>query len=42
VVVALPRDSPLPDDRWPGELGIQDHPVPLGFAAQLAYPLRRG
>lgn len=32
----------LPDDRWPGELGIQGHPVPPGFAGQLVYPLRRG
>jgi lathosterol oxidase len=32
----------LPGDRWPDELGIQGHPVPAGFAAQLTYPLRRG
>ena len=31
----------LPDGRWPAELGIQGHPVPTGFAAQLVYPLRR-
>lgn len=31
----------LPDDRWPGELGIQGHPVPTGFAGQFVYPLRR-
>jgi len=31
----------LPDDRWPGELGIQGHPVPAGFPAQLAWPFRR-
>lgn len=31
----------LPGDRWPDELGIQGHPVPAGFLAQLAWPLRR-
>lgn len=29
----------LPDDRWPDELGIRGHPVPIGFVAQLLYPL---
>jgi sterol desaturase/sphingolipid hydroxylase (fatty acid hydroxylase superfamily) len=32
----------LPGDRWPEELGVKDHPVPLTFTAQLLYPLRRG
>jgi lathosterol oxidase len=32
----------LPDDRWPGDLGIEGHPVPPGFAGQFVYPLRRG
>lgn len=31
----------LPGDRWPDELGVRGHPVPAGFLAQLAYPLRR-
>ena len=31
----------LPDEQWPLELGISGHPVPAGFGAQLAYPLRR-
>jgi lathosterol oxidase len=31
----------LPDGRWPGELGIEGHPVPTGFAGQFVYPLRR-
>ncbi|HEY7757907.1 MAG TPA: sterol desaturase family protein [Burkholderiales bacterium] len=31
----------LPHGEWPGELGIGGHPVPEGFFAQLAYPLRR-
>ena len=28
----------LPDGRWPDELGIEGHPVPPAFAAQLAWP----
>jgi lathosterol oxidase len=31
----------LPGGEWPGQLGIGGHPVPEGFLAQLAYPLRR-
>jgi lathosterol oxidase len=31
----------LPEDRWPDELGIEGHPLPAGFAAQTAWPLRR-
>jgi sterol desaturase/sphingolipid hydroxylase (fatty acid hydroxylase superfamily) len=31
----------LPGDRWPEELGVRGHRVPLGFAEQLMYPLRR-
>ena len=30
----------LPGAKWPDELGISGHPVPEGFLAQLAYPLR--
>jgi lathosterol oxidase len=30
----------LPGDRWPDELGVRGHPVPLGFTAQLLYPVR--
>lgn len=29
----------LPDARWPEELGVQGHPVPLSFVGQLVYPL---
>ena len=32
----------LPDGHWPVELGIHGHPVPAGFAAQFAYPLKGG
>jgi lathosterol oxidase len=32
----------LPDNRWPEELGVPGHPVPLSFAAQFVYPLRGG
>jgi lathosterol oxidase len=28
----------LPDGRWPEELGVEGHPVPPAFAAQLAWP----
>jgi lathosterol oxidase len=31
----------LPEDRWPEELGVRGHPVPLGLAGQLVYPFRR-
>jgi lathosterol oxidase len=31
----------LPPGAWPDELGIAGHPVPPGFAGQLAWPLRR-
>lgn len=31
----------LPEDRWPEELGVRGHPVPLSLAGQLVYPFRR-
>jgi len=31
----------LPGDRWPDGYGVQGHPVPLGYVAQLRYPFRR-
>jgi sterol desaturase/sphingolipid hydroxylase (fatty acid hydroxylase superfamily) len=32
----------LPAERWPTGYGVQGHPVPKGYVAQLAYPFRRG
>jgi sterol desaturase/sphingolipid hydroxylase (fatty acid hydroxylase superfamily) len=31
----------LPKDRWPAEYGVQGHPVPKGYVAQLKYPFQR-
>jgi sterol desaturase/sphingolipid hydroxylase (fatty acid hydroxylase superfamily) len=31
----------LPKDAWPKAYGVQGHPVPLGYVAQLSYPFRR-
>lgn len=31
----------LPAERWPDELGIEGHPVPIGYGAQWTWPLRR-
>jgi sterol desaturase/sphingolipid hydroxylase (fatty acid hydroxylase superfamily) len=31
----------LPNDDWPKGYGVQGHPVPLGYLAQLKYPFRR-
>ena len=30
----------LPEKDWPKDYGLQGHPVPLGYLAQFAYPLR--
>jgi lathosterol oxidase len=32
----------LPGDQWPPALGIEGHPVPEGWGAQLLHPFRRG
>ena len=31
----------LPKDQWPAGYGIEGHPVPKGYWAQLLYPFRR-
>ena len=31
----------LPKDKWPSGYGVQGHPVPQGYFAQLKYPFRR-
>ncbi|NBY35975.1 MAG: sterol desaturase family protein, partial [Verrucomicrobia bacterium] len=31
----------LPKDQWPASYGIEGHPVPKGYWAQLLYPFRR-
>jgi len=31
----------LPKDKWPAGYGIEGHPVPKGYWAQLLYPFRR-
>ena len=31
----------LPDGKWPGGYGIEGHPVPTSYWAQLCYPFRR-
>ena len=31
----------LPKDQWPSSYGIEGHPVPKGYWAQLLYPFRR-
>ncbi len=31
----------LPKDKWPTSYGIEGHPVPKGYWAQLIYPFRR-
>jgi sterol desaturase/sphingolipid hydroxylase (fatty acid hydroxylase superfamily) len=31
----------LPKDRWPSGYGVQGHPVPKGYVAQLKYPFVR-
>ena len=31
----------LPPDRWPEGYGLQGHPVPAGYLAQLKYPFVR-
>jgi sterol desaturase/sphingolipid hydroxylase (fatty acid hydroxylase superfamily) len=31
----------LPKDAWPQDYGVEGHPVPLGYLAQLKYPFRR-
>jgi sterol desaturase/sphingolipid hydroxylase (fatty acid hydroxylase superfamily) len=30
----------LPEARWPSDYGVQGHPVPAGYLAQLAHPFR--
>ena len=32
----------LPEDRWPSGYGVQGHPVPKGYLAQLEHPFRAG
>jgi len=31
----------FPDDKWPAAYGVQGHPVPRGYLAQLKYPFKR-
>ena len=31
----------LPGDRWPVRYGLEDDPIPEGYARQLVYPFSR-
>ena len=35
------EEAHLPKEQWPSGYGIEGHPVPKGYWAQLLYPFRR-